>query len=357
MTIYDSVNEIKEMLFGEKGVEFDKVRSAVMEELRDEAVRIPPQYMMMKITNRCNSDCVYCNHARSRAALEVKQEIPLERLQRIIDEGVSLGVKAISLSGGEPLVRDDVEIVVKQIADNNVIPVLLTNGFFLKSRALSLYESGLRYFIVSLDSLDSRDYRVQRRVEIGPVMEGIDAVSGLMRTDETVKLHITPVITAKNILQMPALTEYFSERGVSVQFSPYHRFVFNREDELAMFDADAAEQTIDKLLRMKQEGFLIANSSAFLRHFKDFLCRGRVVPEHYRCLAGYSTIYVDTYENVRTCWSGGFEPVDNLRRRSLSDIWYSSGYMTLRKRMERGECPGCWLLCTGELTMLLLGEE
>ena len=59
MTIYDSVNDIKEMLFGEKGTGFDEVRSAIRKEIEAEKVSMPPQYMMMKITNYCNSDCVY----------------------------------------------------------------------------------------------------------------------------------------------------------------------------------------------------------------------------------------------------------------------------------------------------------
>ena len=70
MTIYDSVNDIKEMLFGEKGTGFDEVRSAIRKEIEAEKVSMPPQYMMMKITNYCNSDCVYCNHAKSRIQMK-----------------------------------------------------------------------------------------------------------------------------------------------------------------------------------------------------------------------------------------------------------------------------------------------
>ena len=67
MTLYDSVNDIKEMLFGEKGSGFDEMREGIRREAESERVTMPPQYMMMKITNYCNSDCVYCNHAKSRA--------------------------------------------------------------------------------------------------------------------------------------------------------------------------------------------------------------------------------------------------------------------------------------------------
>lgn len=357
MTIYDSVNDIKEMLFGEKGGGFEDVRAAIGAEVAQERVDLPPQYMMMKITNYCNSDCVYCNHARSKIKNEIKNEISLERLQKIVAEAIGLGVKAISISGGEPLVRKDVKVIVKQIAEHNVVPVLLTNGYLLKERAQSLYDSGLRYFIISLDSIDPEDYRAQRGIDIGPVLEGIEAVRKLKEQDETVKIHITPVITAKNIRQMPGLVEHYSAQGISLQFSPYHKFVFNMRDELAEFDEAEVNAVIDQLIRMKREGYLIANSVTFLEHFKDFMCRGKVMPDGYQCLAGYATVYVDTYENVLPCWSGGFGPVDNLRNRTLPEIWYSEAYMELRKKMVCCQCAGCWLLCTGELTILVNGEE
>ena len=127
-------------------------------------------------------------------------------------------------------------------------------------------------------------------------------------------------------------------------------------DELAEYDADEVNAVIDELIRMKREGYLIANSIAFLEHFKAFMCRGKVLPDNYRCLAGYASVYVDTYENVLPCWSGGFEIVDNLKNNTLSDIWYSEKYMELRKRMVQCKCQGCWLLCTGELTILINGE-
>jgi len=357
MTIYDYVDDIKEMLFGEKGVGFDTARASIRAELGKELVDMPPQYMMMKITNYCNSDCVYCKHARSRADKEQKQEIPLGNLEKIIDDAAALGVRAISLSGGEPLVRNDIEQIVRRITAHRIVPALLTNGCLLKERAQSLYESGLRYFVISLDSLDEHDYFAQRRTPLTPVLEGIEAVRRLMEKDESVRLHITPVITAKNIGQMEDMVRHFSAKGISVQFSPYHRFTSHMRDELAEFDADEANRVTDRLIEMKREGYLIANSIAFLRHFKAFMNEGKILPDGYSCLAGYATVYVDAYENVLPCWSGSFAPVDNLKDNSLSDIWYGEKYTELRKRMAQCRCPGCWLLCTGELTMLINGEE
>lgn len=356
MTIYDMVNELKEMLFGEKGINFDKLREGVKEQLTAEKITLPPQYLVFKITNYCNSNCIYCNHARDKVKSERKCQIPTERVREIIDEAIKLGVKAIGISGGEPLVRDDVEVIIKQIADSGLIPALLTNGYYLKGRAKSLYDSGLRYFIISVDSIDEQSYFAQRGIPLGPVLEGIEELVKLKEQDDSVKIHITPVITAKNITQMPAMVEYFTKKKVALQFSPYHQFGQEKLDELADFDKEEVNRTVDKLVQLKKDGYLIADSVAFIEHFRKFMCEGQILPEGYKCLVGYSTVFVDAHENVRACWCGGFI-VDNLREKSLKDIWYGDRYMDIRKKMYECKCPGCWLLCTGELTMLLSGQE
>ena len=143
-------NDIKEMLFGEKGGGFEDVRAAIGAEVAQERVDLPPQYMMMKITNYCNSDCVYCNHARSKIKNEIKNEISLERLQKIVAEAIGLGVKAISISGGEPLVRKDVEVIVRQIAEHNV---------WIRGYASLKKGGGNKWQIAKIRSMSSRSSR------------------------------------------------------------------------------------------------------------------------------------------------------------------------------------------------------
>lgn len=356
-TIYDSVDELKEMLFGKQTMGYDEVIKKINNDVKSGRVSMPPQYLMMKVTNLCNSDCIYCNHAKSRTQYEKKEKISLEQVLSIIDQAAELGVKAISISGGEPLVRNDIEVMIERIVSHKIVPVLLTNGVFLKERAESLYKHGLRYFIVSIDSLNEDEYLYQRGIKIDPVLEGVKILQNLREKDPSLKIHITPVITAKNILHMPEMVESFSKKQISLQFSPYHVFTYLREDPLATFKKNEVEEIIERLIKMKQQGYLIANSEAFLKHFKPFMCDRQIVPKGYNCLAGYSTIYVDTYENVLPCWNGGLGAIGNLKEKSLSQIWYSEQYQRCRNKMKACQCPGCWLLCTGELTIMTEGRE
>lgn len=353
-TIYDVVEDLKEILFGQKTADVVSMRQMVEASIEKKSVMYPPQYVMMKITNCCNSNCMYCNHAMDKGGIEEKNTISAGKILEIIDQAAELGSKAVSISGGEPLLIPETEKIIGRIADRGMIPVLLTNGLLLEEKADILYEAGLRYFIVSIDSLNPEHYSLQRGASLAKVMRGIDRLLELKERDDSVRIHITPVLTQNNLEEMPKFIRYFSEKGVAVQLSPYHRFDREAEDILSIKNFGRLEQIMEELLQMKREGALIANSDPFLAHFLPFFRDQKAVPDLYQCLSGYVSAYIDAYANVRVCWSGSFEPVGNLYEKTLSEIWYGEAYQKARERMRRGECEGCWFLCTGELTTMLM---
>ncbi|MEE1086813.1 MAG: radical SAM protein [Schaedlerella sp.] len=358
-TIYDVVEDMKEILLGERMADVRGLRDVVKESVRMREILCPPQYVMMKITNCCNSDCVYCNHAVSKQGIEEKSTISVEKILEIVDQAAELGVKALSLSGGEPLVTCDIEKIVERIVSKGIVPVMLTNGLLLEEKAERLYEAGLKYFIISIDSLDEEAYRIQRGASLKRALKGIDKLLEIKEKDENVRIHITPVLTQNNLEEMPEFIRYFSEKGVAVQLSPYHQFDKSKEDILSIQDIDKLKEVIKELISMKKNGALIANSEGFLKHFVPFFEEKKVVPDQYKCLSGYISTYIDAYANVRVCWSGSFGPVENLYENTLSEIWYGEKYQKVRERMVRRECEGCWFLCTGELTTMIVegGEE
>ena len=128
-------------------------------------------------------------------------------------------------------------------------------------------------------------------------------------------------------------------------------------DELAEFDAREVETVMDQLLQMKKEGYLIANSITFLRHFKAFMCENKILPDGYRCLAGYSTVYVDTYENVLPCWSGGFGPVDNLQIIRCQISGTVRNTWSCAKRWKSVSAPAAGFCAPGSLQFLLMGKS
>ena len=71
---------------------------------------------------------------------------------------------------------------------------------------------------------------------------------------------------------------------------------------------------------------------------------------------GYTNLCIDAYMDVKPCWSYLFEPIGNLNKNSLYEMWNSEKLQIYRKRMLEKKCEGCWYLCTSEICMMLDNE-
>jgi cyclic pyranopterin phosphate synthase len=154
-----------------------------MEPLLDTLGR-PLETLRVSITDRCNFRCVYCMpkevFGRDYAFLDRRELLSFEEIVRVVRVFASLGVRTVRLTGGEPLVRRDVEKLVEQLA---AIPdlelALTTNGALLPQKAQALADAGLSRVTVSLDSVDDAQFRALNDVDfpVDRVLEGIDAAS------------------------------------------------------------------------------------------------------------------------------------------------------------------------------------
>jgi len=154
-----------------------------MEPLLDTFGR-PLETLRISITDRCNFRCVYCMpkevFGRDYAFLERSALLSLEEIARVAGVFAQLGVRTVRITGGEPLVRKNVEHLVELIA---AIPglelALTTNGALLPQKAEALARAGLDRVTVSLDSIDDATFRALNDVDfpVDRVLEGIDAAA------------------------------------------------------------------------------------------------------------------------------------------------------------------------------------
>jgi len=154
-----------------------------MEAIRDRLGR-PLETLRVSITDRCNFRCVYCMpkevFGREYAFLDRQELLRFEEIARIVRVFADLGVKTVRLTGGEALVRRDVERLVGQLAAIPGIELALTtNGALLPQKAQSLADAGLNRVTVSLDSVDDAQFRAMNDVDfpVDRVLEGIDAAA------------------------------------------------------------------------------------------------------------------------------------------------------------------------------------
>lgn len=134
--------------------------------------------LRISVTDRCNIRCFYCMPADNVEFMPKESLLTFEEIERVVRIGVTLGIDRVRLTGGEPLVRRDLPVLVEKLA---AIPGLVdigltTNGILLEEQAEALRSAGLRRLNISLDALDPEVFRkVTRREGYERVLAGIEA--------------------------------------------------------------------------------------------------------------------------------------------------------------------------------------
>ena len=132
--------------------------------------------LRISITDRCNFRCVYCRSADPENYRDHDEILSWPELDRLARVFLSLGIRKIRITGGEPLVRDGVEDYIARLNTLGVEDLsMTTNGHLLAERCDRLLASGLRRINISLDSLDPEKFeRITRTKSFSTVMHSID---------------------------------------------------------------------------------------------------------------------------------------------------------------------------------------
>lgn len=147
-----------------------------MAELRDTFGR-RIHYLRVSVTDRCNLRCVYCMPEEGVPWKPHSEILSYEEIASVVRVGASMGIDKVRLTGGEPLVRAQLERLLERLAELDTVDdiCLTTNGTLLASKADDLARAGLTRVNVSLDSLRSERYReITRGGEVSSVLEGVD---------------------------------------------------------------------------------------------------------------------------------------------------------------------------------------
>jgi len=143
----------------------------------------PMRDLRVSVTDRCNFRCVYCMpkevFGRDHAFLPRAEILAFEEIERVVRAAVALGVRKVRLTGGEPLVRRNLEALVAMLAEIEGIDdlTLTTNASLLADRAQLLADAGLHRVTVSLDALDDPTFQAMNDVgfPVSRVLDGIAA--------------------------------------------------------------------------------------------------------------------------------------------------------------------------------------
>jgi GTP 3',8-cyclase len=186
----------------------------------------PLRDLRVSVTDRCNLRCRYCMprevYGEGFAFLDRAQLLSFEEIARVVSTLADLGVRKVRLTGGEPLLRRELERLVEMLARIDALEeiAMTSNGLLLARNAQALADAGLTRVTVSLDSLDDRVLREMADAPVSAqrVLAGIDAAidAGL----RPVKVNMM-VRRGVNEACVPQMAAHFRERPVVLRFIEY----------------------------------------------------------------------------------------------------------------------------------------
>jgi cyclic pyranopterin phosphate synthase len=180
----------------------------------------PLRDLRISVTDRCNFRCTYCMpkelFGRDHRFMDRKELLSFEEVARVAAVFVEQGVEKLRITGGEPLLRRDLEELIRMLAPLGTDLTLTTNGTLLPQKAAALAEAGLTRLTVSLDALDDATFRAMNDVDfpVEKVLGGIDAAraAGLpVKVNAVVKRGV-------NEDAVVDLARHFRGSGVIVRF-------------------------------------------------------------------------------------------------------------------------------------------
>jgi GTP 3',8-cyclase len=174
--------------------------------------------LRISVTDTCDIRCYYCMPQAGRAFTARAGLLSVEEIEKVVRIGVSLGLRKIRLTGGEPLVRKDLSTLISRLMRIEGVEsiALTTNGVLLADRAQDLYDAGLRRINVHLDTTDRETYRViTRRDVFDQVLRGLRVASDLGYSP--IKINAVAV-KGRSEHDIVALAKFGRESGMQVRF-------------------------------------------------------------------------------------------------------------------------------------------
>ena len=174
-------------------------------------------YLRVSVTERCNFRCQYCMPEKPFSWVPKENLLSYEDLFKFIKASIDEGIKKVRITGGEPLLRENLDVFLKMIFDykNDIDLALTTNGFLLSKVAQKLKDAGLKRINISLDSLNpATAAKIAQKDVLKNVLEGIQKACDV---GLKIKINCVP-IKGINDVDVLNVLEFCKEKAYVVRF-------------------------------------------------------------------------------------------------------------------------------------------
>ncbi|WP_457600745.1 radical SAM protein [Hydrogenivirga sp.] len=338
-----------------------RVSEYIRKALSDEPYRpFPGVILIWNLTNRCN---LYCKHCYSSANQETEGELNLREIEKVAEDLVRERVRFAILSGGEPLLREDIYDISALLREKGIKTYLSTNGLLINRENVRRIKDSFDYVGISIDGTPDVHDRFRGRRHA--FEDSLNAIRLCQR--EGIKVGLRFTLTPQTADSLPFIFDLAQEIGVPKLYIS-HLVYAGRGRRLGDVErreyAEKVEFIIDQALTFHERGLNIdvvtgnneTDAVVLYRKFKErYPERAHRLYEILRTWggnqAGVRLVNIDHRGNVKPD-PFFFHSVGNLREKSFSEIWNSNGLLTrLREHPRRieGRCSECAYLevCNG----------
>lgn len=302
-----------------------------------------PHVVAWNLTQRCNLACAHCYIAAGDWHSSA-DDLTTAECRRITDEILAVNPGAMFvLSGGEPLLRDDLEAIAEHATAGGATVVVGTNGTLLTDdRIRSLGAAGVSGFAVSMDSLDP-SYHDRFRHGAGALAQTVAGVERVV--DNRLDFIVQMTVTRGNRHEVPAVAEWAAERG-AVAFNVYFLVATGRGEGMRGLEPAENEAVLTELVELERRyrGRMMVRSKCnpqLMRHVVDEAPDSPLLNYQTRCPCGVHYCRITPEGRVTPC---PYTPAvaGDLRTHSFEEVWWHSPVLrALRDGELGGKCGRC----------------
>jgi len=295
-----------------------------------------PHHAQWMITRRCNYRCKGCNVWQEQDA----EELSTKEIKKGLDILKELGIIVVVLSGGNQLLREDVDEII-EYASRFFVTTVYDNGSMASEKIDALRKADL--VAISIDSLNAEKNDYIKGVS-GAWKSAMQAVKKLHGTG--IRVGVAPTISQLNLYEITEVTKYFLQRKIPVWYSLYsfdpsdagcQLFKIGKQNEEFMItDRKAMAELCDSIMELKKKNSQILMTDKILKAVKTLYSENT---RTWTCHALETFLMVDHLGNVAGCHL--YDPVATIY--DLPRVWNSEKFNDLRKEYSR--CSRCTYLC------------
>jgi MoaA/NifB/PqqE/SkfB family radical SAM enzyme len=288
------------------------------------------------ITRKCNYRCIGCNVWQEQD----ENELPASEVKKGLDILKDLGVMEIVLSGGNPLLRQDIDEIIRY-ASKLFITTVYDNGSMAAKKIEALRNAD--FVAISIDSLDPAKNDHIRGMK-GAWNQALKSVGELQK--EGIRVGVAPTISQVNMNEIVEFTTWFLKKNIPVWYSIYSHDtsgsrdqlfkIGKQSDEFTLTDKEGMVNLCDSLRKLKKNSGLVLITDKILDTVRTLYAENR---RTWRCKALQNFLMVDHQGRVAGCHL--HDPVGSIF--DLPTIWNSERWNNLRKSYSR--CTRCTYLC------------